>query len=69
MSYLSPQTSKRRTGSPELMDLLVSPGGRSCHRLVAGHQIGMDLSSVTSLVSVPGLTETDSASHGGVGFR
>jgi hypothetical protein len=33
------------------------------------HQLGMDLSSITSLASVLGLTETGRTTHGAVGFN
>src|SRR5579859_804592 len=68
MSYLDRQTTRRRAGSPELMYLLVVLAAGVATAWWAGHQIGMDLSSVTSLVSVLGITETGRLTHGAVGY-
>ena len=69
MSYLNRQTTKKRAGSPELMYLLVVLAAGVATAWWVGHQIGMDLSSVTSLVSILGITETGRLTHGAVGYN
>ncbi len=67
MSYLNRPTSKRRSGSPELMYLLVVLAAGCVTAWWASHQIGMDLSSINSMASMLGLTGTilaDTTSHG-----
>jgi hypothetical protein len=69
MSYLNRPTTKKRAGSPELMYLLVVLAAGVATAWWASHQIGMDLSSVTSLVSILGITETGRLTHGAVGYN
>jgi len=69
MSYLNRQTTKKRAGSPELMYLLIVLAAGVATAWWAGRQIGMDLSSVNSLVSILGITETGRLTHGAVGYN
>jgi hypothetical protein len=69
MSYLNRQTTKRTAGSPELMYLLVVLAAGVATAWWAGRQIGMDLSSITSIVSILGITETGRLTHGAVGYN
>jgi hypothetical protein len=69
MSYLNRQTTKKRAGSPELIYLLIVLAAGVATAWWAGHQIGMDLSSVNSLVSILGITETGRLTHGAVGYN
>ena len=55
-------------GSPELVYLLVVLAAGVATAYWAGHQIGLDLSSVTGVVSMLGLTETGRLTHGAVGY-
>jgi hypothetical protein len=69
MSYVNRHPSPtRRAGSAELMYLLVVLAAGVATAWWAGHKIGMDLSSITTMASVLGLTETGRASHGVVGY-
>jgi hypothetical protein len=67
MSYLNKPTTKRSVGSPELAYLLVVLAAGVVSAWWVGQQIGMDLSSVTSLASMLGVTETGRFTHGSVG--
>ena len=68
MCYLTRQTTRKRLPAVGLMYVLVVLAGVNTAWWV-GRQIGMDLSSITSLVSILGITETGRLSHGAVGYN
>src|SRR5579859_5295111 len=69
MSYMHRRTLKKRTGSAELMCLLVVLAAGFATAWWAGQRIGLDLSSVTTVASVLGLTETGYLLHGQTGYH
>src|SRR5260370_40854671 len=64
MAYVNRRFTKRRSGSAELLYLLIVLAAGFITAWWAGHKLGMDLSSVTTFASVLGLTETGRVSHG-----
>lgn len=69
MSYLDRHTRRKTAGSAELMYLLVVLVAGVATAWWAGHRIGMDLSAVTTVASMLGLTETGRVTHGRVGYN
>jgi hypothetical protein len=69
MSYAHRRFTKKRSGSAELMYLLIVLAAGCATAWWAGHKLGMDLSSVTVAASVLGLTETGRATHGPAGYQ
>src|SRR5258708_3183511 len=69
MSSLHRRFTKKRSGSAELMYLLIVLAAGFATAWWSGHQIGMDLSSVTTAASVLGLTETGRLTHGAAGYQ
>jgi hypothetical protein len=58
MSYLSHHRTRRTAGSAELLYLLVVVAAGAATFWWAGHQIGMDLSSLATVASVLGIRDT-----------
>src|SRR2546429_677882 len=69
MSYINRHQTRKRAGSAELVYLLVVLAAGVTTAWWAGHKIGMDLSSITTVASVLGLTETGHLDHGIVGYH
>src|SRR5690349_8532931 len=68
MPYLNRHTTRKTSGTPELIYLLVVLVAGCATAWWAGHKIGMDPSSLISAASILGLTETGRSSHGAVGY-
>src|SRR6266852_828945 len=69
MSYVNRRYSKKHSGSAELMCLLIVLAAGFTTAWCAGHKLGMDLSSVTVVASILGLTETGRVTHGAAGYQ
>ena len=69
MSYSHRRGTKKSAGSAELMYLLVVLAAGLATAWWAGHKLGTDLSSITSLASILGLTETGRIAHGAAGYQ
>ena len=69
MSYVHRRFTKKRSGSAELMCLLIVLAAGFTTAWWAGHKLGMDLSSVTAVASILGLTETGRLTHGAAGYQ
>jgi hypothetical protein len=69
MSYAHRRFTKKRSGSAELIYLLIVVVAGFTTAWWAGHRLGMDLSSVTVAASVLGLTETGRVTHGAAGYK
>jgi hypothetical protein len=69
MSYINRHPTKKSAGRAELMYLLVVLMAGFGTAWWAGHKIGMDLSSLTAVASVLGLTETGRLTHGAMGYQ
>jgi hypothetical protein len=69
MAYVNRRFTKRRSGSAELLYLLIVLAAGFSTAWWAGHKLGMDLSSVTTFASILGLTETGRVSHGAAGYQ
>ena len=61
-------SSQPRSGSAELIYLLVVLAAGIATAWWAGHKIGMDLSSIQTAAQILGLTETGRLTHGNVGY-
>jgi hypothetical protein len=61
-------TTKKTVGSAELMYLVVVLAAGVATAWWAGHTIGMNLSGISAIASIVGLTETGRMSHGTVGY-
>src|SRR5258708_27329984 len=69
MSYVNRRFTRRRSGSAELVYLLIVLAAGFTTAWWAGHKLGMDLSSVTVAASILGLTETGRLTHGAAGYQ
>jgi hypothetical protein len=69
MAYVNRRFTKRRSGSAELMCLLIVLAAGCATAWWTGHKLGMDLSSVTTVASILGLTETGRLTHGAAGYH
>src|SRR5437899_2864273 len=69
MPYLHRPTSRRRSGSAELVYLLIVLIAGFGTAWWAGHRIGLDLSSVTAAASILGLTDSGRVVHVATGYR
>jgi hypothetical protein len=61
-------TLRKRSGSPELMYLFIVLAAGVATALWAGRIVGMDLSGISTVASVLGLTETGRITHGAAGY-
>jgi hypothetical protein len=69
MSYLNRRGTRKRAGSAELIYLIVVVAAGFATAWWAGHKVGMDLSSITAVASVLGLTDTGRLTHGATGYQ
>ena len=69
MAYVNRRFTKRRSGSAELLCLLIVLAAGFTTAWWASHKLGMNLSSVTTFASILGLTETGRVSHGAAGYQ
>jgi hypothetical protein len=69
MSYPHRHTTKRSAASPELLYLLVVVAAGIATAWWAGHKIGLDLSSITTIASVIGLADNAHVERDVVGFN
>ena len=69
MSYSHRRTTKKNAGSAELIYLLIVLAAGFATAWWAGHKLGMDLSSVSTMASILGLTETGRVTHGAAGYQ
>src|SRR5260370_40692141 len=69
MAYVNRRFTRRRSGSAELVYLLIVLAAGFTTAWWAGQKLGMDLSSVTKLASILGLTETGRVPHGAAGYQ
>jgi len=65
-TYATRRTQRSRTGRAELLFLFIVLAGAVGTAFWLSHQVGMDLSGITTAASVLGLTETDR--HKAVGY-
>jgi hypothetical protein len=68
MSYLHRHTTRKRAGAPELLYLLVVVAAGITTAWWAVHKIALDLSSITTIASVLGLTDNAHINRDVVGF-
>lgn len=69
MSYAHRRSTKKNAGSAELMYLLVVLAAGFATAWWAGHKLGLDLSSLTTMASILGLTETGRVTHSAAGYQ